>query len=126
MRRSCAAPPLRGARVNKRIHLHRLGDVLQVLLTAILSGDINFATHLVIGRARQANTTRLGDPLQSRRHIDAVAHEVAIVLHDHVTEIDADAELDALVRCQTGIAVSHSSLHFDRRTHCIHNRGELD
>jgi hypothetical protein len=30
-----------------------------------LRGDINFTTHLVKGRARQANTTRLGNPMQS-------------------------------------------------------------
>jgi hypothetical protein len=49
---------------------------------------------------------------------------VAIVLHDH-TEINADAELDALVR-RKNLAVSNRSLHSDSRSHRIHNRGELD
>ena len=92
----------------------------------ILRGDINFATYLIIGRARQINTTGLGDSLQSRRHIDAIAHEVSIVLHDDVAEIDADAELDALVRRHSGTALSQAPLYFDRRTHRIHNRREFD
>jgi hypothetical protein len=83
-------------------------------------------THLIMGRIRQANTTGRGDSHQSRRCIDAVAHEAAIVLHDYVTEIDADTKLDALVGRQTGVAVSYSLLHFDRRPYRIHNRGELD
>lgn len=105
--------------------MHELGDVLQLLLPAILRSDIEFATYLVIGRTGQANTTRLGNPFEPRSHIDTIAHEVAIVLHDHVTKIDADAELDAPVLYEARVALSHDLLHIDGRTNCIHDRGEL-
>ena len=91
----------------------------------ILRGDVNFAPYLIIGRARQIDATRLGDSLQSRRYVDAIAHEVSIVLHDDVAEVDADAELDALVWRHAGTALSQAPLYFDRRTHRIHHRREL-
>ena len=42
-------------------------------------------------RTLAANTTRFGQAFQPRRHIDAVAEQVAIPDHD-VADIDADAE----------------------------------
>jgi len=35
------------------------------------------------------------DALQPRGDIDAVAHQIAVTLLDHVAEMNADAELDA-------------------------------
>jgi hypothetical protein len=51
---------------------------------------------LVVHDARDADPARLGDPLQPRRDVDAVAVNVA-VFDDHIARVDADAELDALV-----------------------------
>jgi hypothetical protein len=48
-------------------------------------------------RSVRAEDTGLGDAFQSRGYINAVAHQVAVVLLDYVAEMDADAELDAPV-----------------------------
>ena len=69
-------------------------DVLQMLLAGILEGDVQPVADMFAGGCRDADAARLGDVLQPRRHIDAVAKDVA-VLDDDVAEIDADAELDA-------------------------------
>ena len=62
---------------------------------------------------------------EPRRDIDAVAEDVA-VLDDDVAEIDADAELDALLRGDTGIALGHPALHRDGAAHRIDDAGEFD
>ena len=72
----------------------RPGDVLDVLLAQILEGDVEPVADLVAHRRRDADAARLGQRLEPRGDIDAVAEDVA-VLDDHVAEIDADAELDA-------------------------------
>jgi UTP-glucose-1-phosphate uridylyltransferase len=40
---------------------------------------------------RQTNGAGLGDTLQSRRDIDAGAHQVAVALLDDIAEMDANA-----------------------------------
>ena len=54
--------------------------------------------HLPVGVLGETDRARLGDAFQPRGDIDAVAHQVAVALLDHVAEMDADAELDAAVR----------------------------
>ena len=61
----------------------------------------------------------------SRRDVDAVAEDVA-VLDDDVADVDADTELDAMVRRQRGIAFGHRRLHLGRATQRVDNAGELD
>ena len=50
----------------------------------------------------QTNGTGLGDAFHSRGDVDAVAHQVAIALLDHIAEMDADAELDTAPRPPPG------------------------
>src|SRR5437016_3997561 len=57
-------------------------------------GAIEAAVDLVVHDARDADPAGLRDPLQPRGDVDAVAVNVAI-FEDHVTRVDADAELDA-------------------------------
>ena len=97
-----------------------------MLLTAILRGDINFAAHLVIGRAGQGNTTGVGDPLQSRRHIDALAHQIAVALLDNIAQMYADAKFDTALRRKTGIALHHAALHFDGAAHGVDDAAKFD
>ena len=51
--------------------------------------------HLPIGVLGQTDRAGLGDALQSRGDIDAVAHQVAVALLDDVAQMNADAEFDA-------------------------------
>ena len=40
--------------------------------------------------------------------------------------MDADAELDATVRRQTGIALDHAILHFNGATHSVYHAAKFD
>ena len=66
------------------------------------------------------------DPFQSCSDIDAVAHQIAVGLLDHIAQMNADAELDAALRGQAGIAFDHAVLHFDRAAHGVDHAAELD
>jgi hypothetical protein len=66
-----------------------------------------------------------GDPLQSRGDINAVAHQVAVTLLDHVAEMDADAEFDTALGGQSSIALDHAVLHFNGAAHGIDHAAEV-
>ena len=82
--------------------------------------------HLPPGVLRDVNPARLGDALDPRRDVDAVAHQVAVGLLDDVSEMNADPVLDALVRRDAGIALDHAVLNFDRAAQRIDHAAELD
>ena len=82
--------------------------------------------HLPIGVLGEADRPGLGDPLQPRGDIDAVAHQIAVALLDDIAEMDADAELDAALGRHARIALDHGVLHFDRTAHRIDHAAELD
>jgi hypothetical protein len=48
-----------------------------------------------------------------------------VLFGDHVTEIDADAELDPLSGSNTGVTLGHTSLYLDRTAHRIDNAVRL-
>ena len=62
---------------------------------------------------------------QPGRDVHAVAENVVSV-HDHVAQIDADAELDATILRDIFIPAGHGPLDFGRAGHGIHDAGELD
>ena len=67
-----------------------------------------------------------GDAFQSRGDVDAVAHQIAIALLDHVAQMNADAEHDAAILGHAGVALDHGVLNFDGATHGIDDAAELD
>ena len=79
-----------------------------------------------IGVFRKADSAGLGDTLQSRGDIDAIAHQIAVALFDHIAEMDADAELDAALGRKAGVALDHTVLHLDGAAHGIDHAAELD
>ena len=110
----------------KRIHPDRLGDVLQLRRAEIRDREIEPPLHLAIGVLGQADRARLANAFQTGRDIDAVAHQVAVRLLDDVAEMNADAEFDASLRRQAGVALDHAGLHFDRATDRVNDAAELD
>src|SRR6266849_3323807 len=54
--------------------------------------------------ARMLAAAATGERLQASGDVDAVAQQVAVVLHHDVAEIDADAEPHAIMRGKPGIA----------------------
>ena len=83
------------------------------------------STHLPIGVLGEANGARLGDTLQSRGDVDAVAHQVAVALLNYVAEMDADAELDAALGRKAGVPLDHAVLHLDGAANGIDHASEL-
>jgi hypothetical protein len=63
--------------------------------------------------------------LPPRGDIDSVAVDVA-AFSDYIAEIDTDAEGDALVFRDIGIAVDHRPLHLDGAADRVDNAGKFD
>ena len=69
--------------------------------------------HLVAHGSRNADAARLGQRFQPRRNVNAVAGDVRAI-DDDVAEVDADAELEALVSRLRLVRHRHGPLHVDR------------
>ena len=110
----------------KRIDPDRLGDVLELHRAEIADLKIEPPFHLTIGVLGEADRPGLGDALQPRGDIDAVAHEVAVAFLDHVAEMDADPKFDALVGRDLSVALDHRSLDFNGAFHRVDDTPELD
>ena len=110
----------------ERIDPDRLGNVLELGWAEIADREIEPRLHLAIGVLGETDRAGLGDALEPRGDIDAVAHQVAVGLLDHVAEMDADAELDAAVVRHAGVALDHAVLHLDRAAHRVDHAAELD
>ena len=89
-------------------------------------GEIEPPLHLPVGVLGKTDRARFGDALQSRRDVDAVAHQVAVALLDDVAEVNADPKDDAAVLGHAGVALDHGVLHFDRAAHGVDDAAELD
>jgi hypothetical protein len=63
--------------------------------------------------------------LQSSSDVHAVSEDVTVLDYD-VAHVDADAELEALVRWHSCIALGHASLHLGRTAQSIHHTAKLD
>jgi hypothetical protein len=67
----------------------------------------------------------LCDAFEPCSDIDPVAHQVTIAFDHHIAEMYPDAEFDAALGRQPGIALNHAVLHLDRATHGINHATEL-
>src|SRR5215469_15797280 len=67
-----------------------------------------------------------GNALKPGRDIDAVAHQIAVGLLDHIAEMHADAELDAAIVRKASVALDHAVLHFDGAADCVDHAAELE
>jgi len=104
---------------------HRAGDVLDLLLAQILKGEGQPVANVIVNGTGDEHPAGIGQRLYASGDIDAIAVEV-VALDDHIAEIDADAQLDAAVRPDSGIALGHRLLHRDRAAHRVDDAGELD
>ncbi len=90
--------------------MHGMADVLHRLLAAVGEGERQLVADLVMDGAGDGDAARLGQRLEPRRDIDTVAENVA-ALDDDVAEIYADAEFEAAVGQNLGIARRHRALN---------------
>ena len=82
--------------------------------------------YLPVGVLGETDPAGLGDVFKTRGDIDAVAHQIAVGLLDHVAEMDADAKLDAALGRQAGVALDDAVLHLDRTAHRVDHAAKLD
>ena len=68
----------------------------------------------------------LGELLEPGGDVHPVAVEVAVGLVDHVAEVDADAEADALRLGHLRLALGHALLDQHRAAHRVDDARELD
>ena len=110
----------------QRIDPDRFGDVLEIFRAEVGHGQIEPPFHLTIGVLGKTDRAGRGDAFEARGDVDAVAHQVAVALLDHVAEMDADTKFDALFRRDLGVALDHRSLEFNGAVHCVHDAAEFD
>jgi hypothetical protein len=107
------------------ISMHRAGDVLDLLLALVLEREVELVAHLIAHNPADADPAGFGQGLEARGDVDAVAVDVALI-DDDVTDIDADAKLDAPIGGRSRIARSHFALHLDRTAHRVYHAAEFD
>ena len=110
----------------ERIDPDRLGDILEFSLAKVADHEIEAPLDLPVGVLRQADRSGLGDSLETRGDIDAVAHQVAVALFDDVAEMNADPELDAALGRQAGVALHEPVLQLDRAAYCVDHAAKFD
>jgi hypothetical protein len=95
------------------------------LLADVFKDKIEPAGGVLLDARRDANPARLGQPFEAGCDIDPVAKDVAILDND-IAHIDADAEFDAVVGLNAGVAPGHLALHVDRTAKRIDDAAKLD
>jgi hypothetical protein len=88
--------------------------------------EIETRFDLPIGIFGKAYGAGLGDALQSRGNIDAVTHQVAVALLNHIAEMDANAKLDATLGWDARVALNHAVLHLDGAAHSVNDAAEFN
>src|SRR6266699_5766687 len=99
-------------------------DILELLLTCVLEGEVELALCVLLHATRHADATRLSKALQTCRDVHTITENVTAVDYD-VANIDANAKLDPFFLRHTGVALGHSALNLNGTTHRIHHAAEL-
>jgi hypothetical protein len=89
-------------------------------------GEIEPSFDLAIGVLGKADAARLANTLKPRGDVDAVAHEIAVALLDHIAKMNANAEVDASIFRHARVALGHRVLNLDCAAHGVHHAAELD
>jgi hypothetical protein len=104
--------------------VHRPGDVLERLLAHVLEAEVELAGDLVVDRRRDEDAAGLGDALQPRGDVDAVAQQV-VALDDDFAQVDADAEVHPLRLGQRFVARLQRVLDLDRAAYALDHAAEF-
>jgi hypothetical protein len=91
------------------VHAHRARDVLQLLGPEVVELAVDLVVDVVVHDARDAHPAALGEALQARRDVHAVAEQV-VVLVDHVAEVDPHAQRDLARRVLSRLVARHRGL----------------
>ena len=77
------------------------------------------------GRRPRCRPRQAAPALEPRRDVDAIAVDV-VAVDDHVAEVDADPELDAVRRLEVRVVLGDAPLHLDRALDSVDHARELD
>jgi uncharacterized membrane protein YeaQ/YmgE (transglycosylase-associated protein family) len=94
-----------------------LHDVVGASRPKVDTGFVQFLTSLTRGILGQANPGGPSDVLDPRSDIDAVAHQTAVGLFDHIAQMNADPKFDATVLRRARVALDHRVLYLHRAAH---------
>ena len=86
---------------------------------------MQLVAHLVVGGRRETDAAWLANALEPRRDVDAVAHQVAVGLLDHVAEMDPDPQYDASFSGNAFVAIGEAALHLDRAARRLDHAAKL-
>src|ERR1700722_7957048 len=110
----------------QRIDPDWLGDVPELGRPETADCETEPTFDLPVGVLGQTDRSWIGDSLEPRGDVDAVAHEVAVALLDDIAQMNANPELDALLGRHAGVALAHPGLDFDGAAHGVDHAAELD
>src|SRR5580698_1175749 len=79
---------------------------------------------LTVHHIRNANASRLGETLQSRGDIDAIAVDLSIFYH-HITEVDTYTEMHLAVLRQLRVLTPKRDLNRNGGSDCLRHTGKL-
>src|SRR5262245_4246166 len=96
----------------KSPNVHRPRNVLEILLSKILTDYRHFALNVFVDLGRDIDGARFGEGLQTRGYVDTVAVNANVIVDD-IPDIDADAVLHAPRGFDFGIALGHYLLESD-------------
>ena len=107
-------------------HLYRSADILQLVLAAVVEDVLDTQLDEVAHRARHGDAAGLGQGLDARGQVHAVAEDVLVlVVDDDFAQMHADAEQHALLLAQRVVEAGHPLLDVDRGGDRRHGRAEL-
>jgi len=69
------------------IRADRLGDVLQLLLAAVLEAHVQLAFDFAVHLLGNQDAARIGGPFQPDSNVDPVAIELSVLPNDNVAKV---------------------------------------
>jgi hypothetical protein len=61
-----------------------------------------------------------------RSNVNAIPHQIAVALLDHIAKVNADPKLDPPLRWQASVALDHAILHLNSAANGVDHTSELD
>jgi hypothetical protein len=106
------------------IDAHGPGNILHRQLALVAEDTRYLVANLVICSAGNAQSARIGQSLQPRGDVNAVAVDI-VGLYDDIAKVHADTKVDAPVAWDVCVAFDHSNLDFECAAHGIDDACKL-
>ena len=104
--------------------MYGLGDILQAALADILEWDFYDLANLIVDGLRDANSSSLRQLFESNGKVHAGAVKI-VVLGNHITQINANAELHPSLLGDRRVAPRNLVLYLDSAANGLDDAGEF-